>query len=566
MSILSINAASRKQSFARSSHRSSCYDTENDALDCVAFHSTILNVLEARRRSPSSRALPERHLRRLATQPGEKSGLGRFLLSAILAHALLSGCKVGPDYTPPEAEMPDAWHQELTKGLAVGEANLQTWWTLLGDPVLDTLVQRAAQGNLDLQTAFARIVGARAALGVASGEKYPVIDAGGTAERFRFTEETTPFLPRGQNSKDNFFQTGLDASWEIDIFGRIRRSVESADATLEASVEAYRDVLVLLYADVAINYVEARALQERIRLAQANIEAQRATLQLVQDRFNAQLVGELDIRQAELNLANTESALPTLRILLTQTIHRLGVLLGERPSALHPTLSDRVPIPGTPPDIAVGLPADLLRQRPDIRQAERQLAAQTALIGVATADLYPRFSISGTLALESNQIGNLYDASSSYAFGIGPSFRWNLFSGGRVRGNIRVEDARTEQALVAYEQTLLLALEDVENAMVAYVQEIDRRDVLTRSVDAAAKSVELVQTRYREGLTDFQNVLDTQRSLFQQQDQRAASQGQVTQNVIRIYKALGGGWSIEEETTETADADGDTNEDTDESN
>jgi len=497
----------------------------------------------------------------LSENAGSRTGsVGAFSISAVLGLALVSGCKVGPDYEPPESEMPDAWHQELTKGLAEGETNIRTWWTLLSDPVLNDLIQQAAQSNLDLQTAFARIVQARAALGIASGEKYPVVDGVGTAERFRSSEETTPFIPPSLDRTDNFFQNGLDASWEIDIFGRIRRSVESADANLEASVEAYRDVLVLLYAEVAINYVEARALQERIRLARANIDAQRATLQLVQDRFDAELVGELDIRQAELNLANTESALPTLRILLTQTIHRLGVLLGERPTALHPTLAERVAIPGTPPEIAVGLPADILRQRPDIRQAERQLAAQTARIGVATADLYPRFSISGTLALEANQVSNLYDASSSYAFGIGPSFSWNLFSGGRVRGNIRVEDARTEQALVAYEQTVLLALEDIENAMIAYVQEIDRREVLTRAVDAAQKSVELVQTRYREGLTDFQNVLDTQRSLFQQQDQLAASQGQVTQNVIRIYKALGGGWSVEEE-EETASSDSDSDSD-----
>lgn len=475
-----------------------------------------------------------------------KRETGRFSLTAAVSLLVFAGCKVGPDYKSPESEMPDAWHQELTKGLAQGEPDFQTWWTLLDDPALNDLIQLAAQGNLDLETAFARIVQARAALGIASGERYPLIEGGGTAERFRSSKETTPFIPPGTSRTDNLFQNGVDASWEVDIFGRIRRSVESADASLEASVEAYRDVLVLLYAEVAFSYVEARALQERIRLARANIEVQRATLQLVQSRFDLDLVGELDVRQAELNLANTQSALPTLRILLTQTIHRLGVLLGKRPSALHPTLAKRAPIPKAPPQITVGLPAQLLRQRPDIRQAERQLAAQTALIGVATADLYPRFTLSGTLALEANQVGNLYDASSTYAFGIGPSLRWNLFSGGRIQGNIQLEDARTQQTLLAYEQTVLLALEEVENAMVAYVQEVNRRDTLTRSVEAAEKSVDLVQTLYKEGLTDFQNVLDTQRSLFQQQDQLASSQGQVTQNVVRIYKSLGGGWSVGE--------------------
>jgi NodT family efflux transporter outer membrane factor (OMF) lipoprotein len=264
-------------------------------------------------------------------------------------------------------------------------------------------------------------------------------------------------------------------------------------------------------------------------------------LQLTEDRLRAQIAPALDVRQAELNLARTESIIPTLRTLEALAIHRLGVLLGEYPSELYDELSAEAPIPAPPETIDISLPANLVRQRPDIRQAERQLAAQTARIGVATADLYPRFSLSGAFAFQATDFGNTFDRS-SITYLVGPSVRWNLFNGGRVRNSIIAEDARTKQALARYEESVLLALEEVANALVAYVQESERRDALARSVTAAEQSVELVKTLYRTGLTDFQNVLSMDRSLFVQQDEFAESKGRVTKSLVRVYKALGGGW------------------------
>jgi multidrug efflux system outer membrane protein len=262
------------------------------------------------------------------------------------------------------------------------------------------------------------------------------------------------------------------------------------------------------------------------------------------DRNRAGLVPDLDVRQAELNLATTEAFLPQLVQALAESVHRLGVLIGDRPSSLYGELEQRQPIPRPPDEVLIGVPATLMRQRPDIRRAERQLAAQTARIGEATADLYPRFALLGTFAFSATDVAKLF-AGDAGNFSFGPAFRWNIFDAGRIRNNIRAQDALTEQALSSYEQTVLLALEDVENSMVAFVQEQDRRDALDRSVVAAQKAVELVTTLYRIGLTDFQNVQDTERRLFQQEDAFAASDGLVTRNLIRIYKALGGGWDVD---------------------
>jgi len=473
----------------------------------------------------------------------------RLIFLSVLVIGLFQGCfgigpKVGPDYSPPKLEMEDAWHQELTDGLVVGEANLQTWWTVFNDPVLNGLIERADKGNLQLKESFARIKEARANRGIEVGERFPDLNATGDARRKRSPHTFLP--PTTQRSRsDEFFKFGGEGSWEIDFWGRIDRSIESADASLAASVEDYRDVLVVLYADVSTNYVEVRALQDRIKYVRSNIETQRKSLQLTKDRFNAGLAPLLDVEQAELNLAMTESSLPTLEMLLVRTINRLGVLLGEHPDSLHVELAKPASIPETVEHITVGLPVELLRQRPDIRQAERELAAQTALIGVATADLYPSFSLFGTFEVAANNFSDVFDYSKSRMHSFGPSFTWNIFDGGRVRNQIKAEDARTEQALVRYEQTVLNALEDVENAMVSYIQEDVRRDALERSVMAARKSTELVSTLYINGLTDFQNVQEMQRFQFEQEDKFAESEGRVTQNLISIYRSLGGGWAPE---------------------
>ncbi len=466
-----------------------------------------------------------------------------------LALILLQGCfgigpRVGPDYSTPQLEMQDAWHQAITKGLAEGEADLQTWWNVLDDPVLNGLIERAGQGNLELKEAFARIKEARANRGIAAGERFPDIDSTGAGMRIRSPHTFLP--PTTQRSRtDDFFKFGGEGSWEIDFWGRIDRSIESTDASLAASVEDYRDVLVMLYAEVSTNYVEVRALQDRIRYVRGNIKTQRKSLQLTKDRFDAGLAPDLDVQQAELNLARTESTLPTLQMLLVQTLNRLGVLLGENPTALHDELSLPASIPEPLDQIKIGLPVDLLRQRPDIRQAERELAAQTALIGVAKADLYPSFSLFGTFEMGANDFSDAISYSKSRMHSFGPSFRWNIFDGGRVRNQVRAERSRTEQALVRYEQTVLKAMEDVENSMISYMQEADRRSKLERSVTAARKSVELVNTLYLSGLTDFQNVQEMERSLFEQEDLFAESEGKVIQNLIGIYRSLGGGWNPE---------------------
>jgi NodT family efflux transporter outer membrane factor (OMF) lipoprotein len=468
----------------------------------------------------------------------------RFLLKPlvllVLGMAFLQGCiTVGPDYVPPEQPMPDAWHQDLTRDLAEGETSLKTWWTAFNDPMLDSLIKRAAENNLDLKEAAARVMEAEALRGISAGERFPDINGFGDVERSRTSED---FFPSTGKRNDYIYSLGLDTSWEIDFWGRIRRLVESADAGIQASIEAYRDVQVLLFAEIALNYVEVRTLQARINFAEDNVKTQRDSLEITEARLNAEIVGELDVRQAELNLASTEAFIPVLRSRMLQAINRLSVLLGEFPSALYEELIDPTPIPQPTESITLSMPADLLRQRPDIRRAERELAAQTARIGVATSELYPRFFLLGDFGFVGSS--DIFDYEKR-SWSIGPSFRWNIFDGGRVRNFIRVEDARTEQALVRYEKTVLDALEEVENSLISYTEEIKRRNYLEDSVEAAEKSVDLVKTLYITGLTDFQNVLDMERSLFSQQDDFASSKGNVTQNLIRIYRALGGGWEVE---------------------
>lgn len=462
------------------------------------------------------------------------------VLGALLI-LLIGGCVVGPDYVRPDVSMPDQWHEDLIADSSKGSEYLSTWWTSFDDDLLNDLIERAALGNLNARQAFERIREARAILGIATGEKYPDIDAVGTFERSRISEGIVDnfFPPRTRT--DNYYQLGFDSFWEIDLWGRISRLVESAQSELEASLEDYRDVMVSLYAETGLTYVRVRSLQERISLAQSNVEAQTQTLKLTKDRFDAEIAPQLDVHQAELNLATTRAAIPALKTALAVSMNRLGVLLGELPTALHTELVKAKSIPKGRLDLSIGLPVDLLRRRPDIRRAERQLAAQTSRIGIATAQLYPEFSLKGTMAFEAFPSEFIFRAGSiSYAFG--PSFRWNLFDGGRIRNQIKGEESLTAQAILEYEQTILSALEEVEDAMVAYVQENNRNAELAKSVEAAKKSVELVQTLYRLGLTDFENVLVMERSLFQQEDRLAESYGRVSRNLIRLYKAIGGGW------------------------
>lgn len=472
---------------------------------------------------------------------------GRFRRSRTLFHLglalLASGCAaVGPDYEPPESSVPDKWEQAVAKEMSSAEPDIMRWWESLGDPQLSEYMNRAREGNPGLMEAVARIREARAFRAIAGGERVPDINGTGGANRTRTTDVYFP--PTGDKT-DNVYDYGATATWEADVWGRVRRLVESADANLDASLESYRDVLVLLYSQVALAYTNVRTTQKRIEYTTGNIKTQRDALKLVEDRNKAGLASDLEVRQAELNLYRTESFLPVLQAGLTSAMNQLGVLLGESPTALYAELRDAKPIPTAAGPLLVGIPGDLIRRRPDIRTAERTLASQTARIGLVTADLYPQFNLGGNFSIISTSTDDLGEWDNrNWSFG--GIFTWNLFDGGRVRGQIDVEDARTEQALRRYEQSVLNALEEVETSMSDYMREQQREGFLTKSSFAASESVRLVLILYRTGLTDFQNVLDMQRSLFVEQDQLADSGGLVTSNLIRIYTALGGGWDPDE--------------------
>jgi len=482
-----------------------------------------------------------------------RNAYGGALLSVSMI-LLGSGCmSVGPDYTAPETTVPDLWHQDLTRGLNTSEPDLQQWWTSFDDPLLDDVIRASSAGNLGLKDALARLLESRARIGIAAGEQAPSINASGDIERSRLSRGVADGVDDSRQRTSTLNQIGMDATWEIDLWGRISRSIESADATYQASFEDYRDALISLYADVALTYTDIRTFQARITAALGNVETQRKTLRLVRDRRASGLASDLEVAQAELNLARTESLVPALRSGFKQSIHRLSVLIGRPPSTLYPRFASAEPIPAPPSSIAVGAPAEVMRQRPDIRSAERALAAQTAQIGVATADLYPRFTLSGFFAFQKFGVSEFLNPKNlGYAFG--PTMVWNVFDGGRIRSNIKVQDSLTEQALLNYEQTVITALQEVEDAMVGFVQESERRDTLARSVKAAQQSVDLVQTLYVTGLTDFQNVQDQERSLFQQQDALEESKGLVTANLINLYQALGGGWAPLSEDQKTAEA------------
>jgi NodT family efflux transporter outer membrane factor (OMF) lipoprotein len=464
--------------------------------------------------------------------------------AAFAVLAVTAACTtVGPDYEQPEAELPDAWHTAAIAGLDDGTAALETWWQVFDDPQLDSLVARSASGNLTLREALWRVEEARALRGIAAGSARPQVGFSGESSRSEPSDNGPlgELAPPGGFEAGDLHDYGVSAFWEIDVFGRIRRQVEAADATTEATVEAYRDVLVSLYAEVALAYIDVRTQQERLDLAGSNVNGQENTLQLTRDRFDAGLVSALDVAQAESNLANTRSLIPFIERDLERALNRLAVLLGQAPGAVHDELDGAAPIPREPADVAVGLPAELLRQRPDVRQAERLLAAQTARIGVAEADLYPTFSLAGFLGLQASGFGDLTD-SDSVTWGFSLPIRWQIFSGGRIRSQVRAEEARTEQLLANYERTVLLALEEAENAMVAYGSELERRQRLAEAVDATQRSLELVLTQYTAGLTDFQNVLDTQRTLLTREDELARAGGTAVGNLVRLYLALGGGW------------------------
>ncbi len=424
---------------------------------------------------------------------------------------------------------------------------IDDWWQTFEDPVLVSLVDRAVRANHDLKLAQSRVREARARYGFAQADRWPRVDAGGTVARER-QSENGPF-PAPADPEHGFFAAGFDASWEIDVFGGLKREAEAAGADLEASVEGRRATLVTLLGDVARAYVETRGAQGQLAALRSNVASASATLDLTRTRAAAGLATELDVVRAEAQLKTTESAVPPREAALRHAMYRLAVLLGEPPGALVAELSAVRPVPAPLPMTLVGIPAELLRRRPDLRQRERELAAAYARIGVATADLYPRFSLTGSFGLESVDAGDFFEPASR-AWAIGPSIRWAVLDFGRIRAGIEVAGARAEQAQIAYEQALLVALEEVEDALVSYLREWERHETLSAALRADRTAVDLAKDLYRGGLATFLDVLDAERELYEAQRLLAESDAERAIDLVALYKALGGGWRTVEEGAE----------------
>jgi outer membrane protein, multidrug efflux system len=467
-------------------------------------------------------------------------------LSHVVIILFLVSCKaVGPDYEgAPELEVPENWDNQLNNEFIEASASQTQWWTLFNDPVLNDLISRAAVDNLDAKISLARVEVARANLGIAEGAKLPALDGLGDV-----SEKSKSKSVSGDKDTDIYSSIGLDISWEIDIFGYLRRSIEAADAQLDRSVERYRDVMVILYAEIANNYVALRTAQERLQYALENVKSQKDTLRIVNARYEAELVSEVDLLQSEQNLAAAQSNIPLFHARINELSNSLAILLGKNPGTLNSELKQSYGIPHVPEKTVVQVPREILRQRPDIREAERLLAQETAEVGIATAEEYPRFNLNGTFGYDSKEFDNQFSSDSRY-WSFGPNFRWNIFDGGATQAAIEVQDAQVEEARVNYEKRVLRAFEEVENAIKSYKEEKQRNVSLNVSVSAAKKVNKITLARYTSGLIDFQEVQDAERVIFFQEDDLAKSNGNLVQFIIQLYKAMGGGWEDTETATE----------------
>jgi NodT family efflux transporter outer membrane factor (OMF) lipoprotein len=457
---------------------------------------------------------------------------------------------VGPNYTTPDAKVNDAWIGARTDA---AEAVNPKWWETFGDPTLNALVQSAIDQNLSLRTAGLRVLEARAARGIAVGEFFPQVQE--INGQLGANQLSANDVGNGGDRSFSNGSLGIQAAWELDFWGKFRRGIEAADAELLASVADYDAVLVSLVSEVASTYVVIRSLEERLAYARANVQLQEATLVLTRARFKAGAVSELDVSTALATLANTRSLIPELENSLLQSKLVLSQLLGRPPSELaeelKPAAGVASGVPDAPPLIAVGIPAELLRRRPDVRAAERIAAAQSARIGQAVADLYPSISILGSTGFATStyeggrtpNLGNIFDADSFAGF-VGLGVNWPVFNYGRVEGNIRVQDARYEQAVTAYRQTVLRAAGDVESGLSDFLRSRERAGALGEAVDASRRSVELSLIQYRAGAADFIRVNDAQTALVRQQDALASARASIALGAVRTYRALGGGWEV----------------------
>ncbi len=471
------------------------------------------------------------------------------VLVAITAAVLvmpLGGCMmVGPDYVRPKADVNPSW-LESSPALRKEPAEIREWWTAFDDPVLTRLVHEAYEQNLSLRAAGLRVIQARAVRGIAVGQFFPQeqqISADYSVNQISKNDLNNPPF-------DNFQTAGLsfDAAWELDFWGKFRRNIQAEDAALLASIADYDDVLVTLVAEVGLTYVQIRTFERRIELAKANVKLQRQSLELTESRYRNGKVSQLDVTEARSTLTNTQSIVPDLESSLRDTKLSLGVLLGRTPSELEKELAGGSGIPTAPAEVAIAVPADLLRRRPDVRSAERAAAFQSEQIGIAAADLFPSVAISGSAGFEASDAGGLslnkFFAGSSFVGSIGPTLNWSVLNYGRIRNNIRVQDAGFQEAAVNYQNIVLRAAAEVESALYAFLKAREQLGYLTESAKNARRSLELSTIQYKEGETDFLRVDIAAGNLARQQDSQASVEGLVASNLISAYKALGGGWEL----------------------
>jgi NodT family efflux transporter outer membrane factor (OMF) lipoprotein len=475
-----------------------------------------------------------------------------FAACLLILLLLPAGCvKVGPDFVKPEAEIMPQWLEaEGYKQVSARPEDYRDWWRSFNDPVLDNLIQTAYRENLPLRIAGVRVLGARAQLGVAVGDLYPQSQKGlGSLQKQRISE-TSPLSGPGTPGNFTTDQGALTASWEIDFWGKFRRAVESADAGLLAAVGDYDNTLVTLTGDVARNYILLRTLEKRLDIARQNVEVQKKSLEIATARWKGGTTSLRDVEQALTVLQSTEATIPTLESQVRQTKNGLCVLMGMAPRDLGDLLGAKLAIPAPPPQVAIGIPADLMRRRPDIRTAEWRAAAQCAQIGVAKGNLYPAFSLSGTFGFQAANVSpftlaNMFDWRSRTG-AMGPSFQWNLFNYGQITNQVRFQDAKFQELLIAYQNTVLQAQQEVENFLIAFLKSQERAIKLGGAVAAAQKSVELAMLQYREGITDFTTVLTAEQNLLAQQDSLATTLGDISANLVGVYRAMGGGWQLRE--------------------
>lgn len=466
-----------------------------------------------------------------------------FGLLASLSLAL-GGCAFGPNFHPPQTTVDSGFANGEQTNLSSGRIAVD-WWHGFKDAQLDGLVEHALSANQDLRIATARVQAARALRMGAIADELPVINATGSYSKSVFSEETTPFpLSRSQRELD-LYSVGFDATWELDIFGRVRRSIQASNAELRGTIANRQDVLVTMISELARNYFELRGGQNQLAVARRNAANQQETLDVAEAKFKAGRATELDTARARAELNSTLASIPSLEGAIKHSIHRLSVLTGQQPQALAPELSEPAPIPALPALANIGDPASLLRRRPDIRAAESALAAATARIGIATADLFPRVTFNGNLGFSANTIGRLgKPATDSYAFG--PQITWAALDFGHVRARIRASHAQADAELAFYQKTVLTALEETENALVDFGREQARREYLRQSVDSATQAVALARQRYESGIAEFLPVLDAERTQLEDEAQLAQSETRTATSLVAIYKALGGGWEIEQ--------------------